>query len=465
MAVKIQVRRGTATEWTAANPVLMEGELGVELDTGLWKVGNGLDEWNTLGYAYGPGLKGDTGDTGSQGNPGIDGATWHSGSADPATGLGAVNDFYLNTTSADVFKKTGTTTWTLQGNIRGEQGIQGAKGVPGEDGAVWYNGIIAPASGTGAVGDYYLDTVTGDVYEKTGATTWTLSGNIRGPQGEQGIQGATGATGATGSQGPQGIQGETGATGATGIAGATWYSGISDPAGGTGVVNDYYLNTTTYDVFKKTGASTWTVQCNIRGAQGIQGEQGIQGVQGETGATGPQGIQGIQGDQGIQGVPGADGADGVGIPEGGTTGQLLAKATGTNYDTTWTDGYAHPANHPASIITQDSSNRFVTDAEKTTWNNSGQNLVSHMNDYMSHDSELSSYAGGIDANGIYTVVDFKRADNTLYLKSTLSNADVAGNYQLATWQFYQTNGTTLALTKTWVITYDANGMTVTKVVS
>lgn len=30
--------------------------------------------------------------------------------------------------------------------------------------------------------------------------------------------------------------------------------------------------------------------------------------------------------------------------------------------------YAHPANHPASIITQDANNRFCTDAEKTKWN-------------------------------------------------------------------------------------------------
>lgn len=30
--------------------------------------------------------------------------------------------------------------------------------------------------------------------------------------------------------------------------------------------------------------------------------------------------------------------------------------------------YTHPANHPASIITQDTSNRFVTDAEKADWN-------------------------------------------------------------------------------------------------
>ena len=30
--------------------------------------------------------------------------------------------------------------------------------------------------------------------------------------------------------------------------------------------------------------------------------------------------------------------------------------------------YTHPAAHPASMITQDSSHRFVTDAEKNTWN-------------------------------------------------------------------------------------------------
>lgn len=30
--------------------------------------------------------------------------------------------------------------------------------------------------------------------------------------------------------------------------------------------------------------------------------------------------------------------------------------------------YTHPANHPPSIITQDASNRFVTDTEKSTWN-------------------------------------------------------------------------------------------------
>lgn len=48
------------------------------------------------------------------------------------------------------------------------------------------------------------------------------------------------------------------------------------------------------------------------------------------------GPEGPQGPQGIQGETGPAGADGVGVPVGGTTGQVLSKASGTNYDTQWT---------------------------------------------------------------------------------------------------------------------------------
>jgi hypothetical protein len=51
MAVKIQHRRGTAAEWTAANPILASGEIGYETDTGLFKVGEGETGWTALGYA------------------------------------------------------------------------------------------------------------------------------------------------------------------------------------------------------------------------------------------------------------------------------------------------------------------------------------------------------------------------------------------------------------------------------
>ena len=46
----IQVRRGTAAAWTAANPTLAQGEIGFEYDTGRIKIGDGLTAWNSLLY-------------------------------------------------------------------------------------------------------------------------------------------------------------------------------------------------------------------------------------------------------------------------------------------------------------------------------------------------------------------------------------------------------------------------------
>lgn len=51
MATKIQLRRGTAAEWTAANPVLSSGEPGAETDTGKFKLGDGSTAWADLAYA------------------------------------------------------------------------------------------------------------------------------------------------------------------------------------------------------------------------------------------------------------------------------------------------------------------------------------------------------------------------------------------------------------------------------
>ena len=48
--VRIQVRRGTASEWTAANPTLAAGEMGVETDTRKIKVGTGSTAWTSLSY-------------------------------------------------------------------------------------------------------------------------------------------------------------------------------------------------------------------------------------------------------------------------------------------------------------------------------------------------------------------------------------------------------------------------------
>jgi hypothetical protein len=55
MAQQIQLRNGTAAQWTSANPTLAVGELGVETDTSRFKVGTGAAAWTSLSYVVGIG--------------------------------------------------------------------------------------------------------------------------------------------------------------------------------------------------------------------------------------------------------------------------------------------------------------------------------------------------------------------------------------------------------------------------
>lgn len=50
MATRMQQRRGTAAQWTAANPILAAGEIGFETDTNKFKMGNGSSAWTALSY-------------------------------------------------------------------------------------------------------------------------------------------------------------------------------------------------------------------------------------------------------------------------------------------------------------------------------------------------------------------------------------------------------------------------------
>lgn len=47
----IQHRRGTAAQWTSANPTLAVGEIGVETDTLKFKIGDGAAAWASLEYS------------------------------------------------------------------------------------------------------------------------------------------------------------------------------------------------------------------------------------------------------------------------------------------------------------------------------------------------------------------------------------------------------------------------------
>jgi len=50
MATRMQQRRGTAAQWTSADPILAAGEIGFETDTSQFKIGDGTNHWADLSY-------------------------------------------------------------------------------------------------------------------------------------------------------------------------------------------------------------------------------------------------------------------------------------------------------------------------------------------------------------------------------------------------------------------------------
>jgi hypothetical protein len=68
VVTQIQIRRGTAAQWTSANPTLASGEWGFETDTKKGKIGDGTTAWNSLSYVLGVGdIDGVTAGTGLSG--------------------------------------------------------------------------------------------------------------------------------------------------------------------------------------------------------------------------------------------------------------------------------------------------------------------------------------------------------------------------------------------------------------
>ena len=94
--------------------------------------------------------------------------------------------------------------------------------------------------------------------------------------------------------------------------------------------------------------------------------------------------------------------------------------------------YTHPANHPPSIITQDASNRFVTDVEKTAWN-AKQGALGFTPENVANKNTANGYAGlGADGKLIssqlpdITISDtFVTASQAAMLALTAETGDVA----------------------------------------
>lgn len=145
MAVQIQIRRGSASQWSSSNPTLAEGELGVELDTSKFKIGTGAANWNTLPYA--------TGIQGPQGTQGVQGVQGTQGIQGPQG---------------------------LQG-LQGVQGTQGVQGVQGRQGTQGIQGpntyIVADDTTTNATRYILFDDATSGVQTTISVSSTKLTYN------------------------------------------------------------------------------------------------------------------------------------------------------------------------------------------------------------------------------------------------------------------------------------------------
>jgi hypothetical protein len=219
--------------------------------------------------------------SGNQGADGIDGRTILNGTTNPTAGIGEVGDFYINTTNKTLFGPKTAQGWGTGTSIIGPQGAtgpQGIAGATGADGKTILNGNANPITTQGSLGDFYLNTATNILFGPKTASGWGTGVSLVGPQGIQGAQGVPGQ---------QGIQGEPG------IDGRTILNGTADPAAGTGLIGDFYLNTATNMLFGPKSTSGWETVVSLIGPQGIQGVQGTPGQQGIQGEQGPQGLDGI----------------------------------------------------------------------------------------------------------------------------------------------------------------------------
>lgn len=237
------------------------------------------------------------------------------------------------------------------------------------------------------------------------------------PKGDKGDKGDTGSTGLTG---PQGIKGDTGPKGDTGLQGPKGFDGedgAQGPKGDTG--DDLTITQITYN---GNGTFNWLfsdgtayVTPDLRGPTGATGSQGVKGDTGigvhhlkGTSTTQLEGDFGVAGEtdtytfyadagetiplgwfivtNGISAVANGDMQKSVydtnnsGVVDNAEKVNGLTVQTAVPIDAVFTDTvYTHPDTHPASMITESITRRFVSDTEKTAWNSKQDLLVAGTN--------------------------------------------------------------------------------------
>jgi len=302
-------------------------------------------------------------------------------------------NFPSNPQINDVFTK-GDRSWRWTGvywrafsTTVGYTGSQGEQGIPGEFAALGYTGSQGdPGTGfnfsgsvttelglpdpyLGEINDLYLVEETGFLWIWDG-TSWIQLGRFTGYTGSAGepgpaggftgSQGVVGSLGFTGSIGFTGSQGATGPSGGQGLRGFTGSQGDIGFSGsaGTGldnwtVVTENYLATDGNRIIADTSLGTFVIVLPISppvGTYVVLTDGNDWGLNPIVVSSNGASIEGFTEDLTIDiagisiefiwdgtqwQITATIGSAGIGVPEGGITGQVLAKISDDDYDTAW----------------------------------------------------------------------------------------------------------------------------------
>ncbi|KQN32553.1 hypothetical protein ASE92_18325 [Pedobacter sp. Leaf41] len=147
------------------------------------------------------GCKKEIAQQGLKGEPGIAGpagSTVLSGNGGPDATLGKLGDFYLDLAVGNFYGPKKAEGWGTPFSMKGAAGLAGATGATGATGAAGangtngingtngapgskiLNGTVTPAADLGAVGDYYLDKTSYNLYGPKTETGWGVALSLKG---------------------------------------------------------------------------------------------------------------------------------------------------------------------------------------------------------------------------------------------------------------------------------------------
>lgn len=316
-----------------------------------------------------------------------------------------------------------------------------------------------------SVGDIMFD-INGNLYGVTTVTgtnfTVEFLVSLKGPQGPQGVAGPTGPQGIQGpkgdpgEQGPQGIQGPQGETGEQGPAGPAGANGADGENGKTPVLTQSTINfipSTTQNGQFTIGTDVEVGDPIIIACKGSGTYEGRTWVVvgsvisfASTSHVAVVDVTGVTETTGKQGPQGQAGAAGVGVPSGGTTGQVLKKASNTNYDTEWADesgGGGGDTVIDLGSLTIDGEGGFSGTISQSVYNSitpgskakfsamglfTGYGIVSAMGDPATYYGDLTVYYNGRVLN--YSIEITSSLSVHVYIRDLISSyvPDTAGDF-------------------------------------